>query len=315
VVRDLWRRLASLQTPQQGGQVPRPRWWVFALSLGGLAAQCWARYHGWLAADLGFAGHLLLAWSTLAALLVAAHGRSFIGSWTGRTWAVLATATVCLLAFWHFGRMDAWARWWAPHIDPLGWCAPLLPFAYFALSGVVLRLVLPLAIGRRWGIGPADVGLGRGHSERSLVWTYAALYLAVLPFVLRAAGTAAFQAKYPMARAIIGSDRTLAWEWLVAYEALYVLVFVGGEFFWRGWLAMGLERDLGLYALLAMVIPYVIAHFGKPLPETLGAIAAGLALGWLALQHRSVWLGVAVHFAVAVTMDLAAIYRGGLRII
>jgi hypothetical protein len=44
----------------------------------------------------------------------------------------------------------------------------------------------------------------------------------------------------------------------------------------------------------------------------LGAIAAGSALGWLALQHRSVWLGVALHYGVALTMDLSALYKGGL---
>jgi membrane protease YdiL (CAAX protease family) len=52
-------------------------------------------------------------------------------------------------------------------------------------------------------------------------------------------------------------------------------------------------------------------HFGKPLPETIGAILAGLALGALSIKSRSVYWGVAIHYAVAITMDLGALYRSG----
>ncbi len=64
-----------------------------------------------------------------------------------------------------------------------------------------------------------------------------------------------------------------------------------------------------------MLIPYVLIHYGKPLPETLGAAAAGLTLGYLALRHRSFWLGVAVHWAVALAMDLSAMARRGIEIL
>jgi membrane protease YdiL (CAAX protease family) len=59
------------------------------------------------------------------------------------------------------------------------------------------------------------------------------------------------------------------------------------------------------------MIPYVMIHFGKPLPETLGAIIAGLVLGHLALKSRSVWLGIATHVIVATSMDFAALLRRG----
>lgn len=71
---------------------------------------------------------------------------------------------------------------------------------------------------------------------------------------------------------------------------------------------------MGPHALLFALVPYVCGHFGKPLAEALGAIAAGSVLGWLALKHRSVWLGVALHYGVALTMDVLAIARAGLRL-
>jgi len=45
------------------------------------------------------------------------------------------------------------------------------------------------------------------------------------------------------------------------------------------------------------------------MPETLAAIFAGLVLGILALRSRSIWGGVAIHVAVALTMDATALLR------
>jgi membrane protease YdiL (CAAX protease family) len=50
-------------------------------------------------------------------------------------------------------------------------------------------------------------------------------------------------------------------------------------------------------------------HFGKPIQETLGAIVAGILLGFMALKTRSIWLGAALHIAVAWTMDGLAVWR------
>ena len=64
-----------------------------------------------------------------------------------------------------------------------------------------------------------------------------------------------------------------------------------------------------------MVMPYVIGHCGKPLPETLGAVGAGLVLGALALHHRSFWLGAIAHWVIAITMDLMALWRRGISVV
>jgi hypothetical protein len=43
----------------------------------------------------------------------------------------------------------------------------------------------------------------------------------------------------------------------------------------------------------------------------MGAILAGTALGWLALKHRSVWLGAALHVGIALVMDAMALWGRG----
>ncbi len=55
-----------------------------------------------------------------------------------------------------------------------------------------------------------------------------------------------------------------------------------------------------------MTVPYVMIHFGKEFPETMGAIVAGIFLGTLAMRTKSIWGGFLVHSLVAVSMDVAS---------
>ena len=145
-----------------------------------------------------------------------------------------------------------------------------------------------------------------------MAWLYLGLYLVIGPALFFASLGSDYLAKYPLARDIIDPATNGIWiGHFLVYEALYALVFISGEGFWRGYLTFGSERDLGFYGLSFMLVPYVTGHFGKPFSETLGAIVAGSLLGFLALKHRSVWLGVALHYGVALTMDLLAVWRNG----
>ena len=74
----------------------------------------------------------------------------------------------------------------------------------------------------------------------------------------------------------------------------------------------GNKKRFGFYSILVMTIPYCMIHFGKPLPETLAAIIAGVVLGVLSLKSNSIWLGVAIHFSVAITMDFCSLWQSGL---
>ena len=73
----------------------------------------------------------------------------------------------------------------------------------------------------------------------------------------------------------------------------------------------GLRHRLGPYAIPVMTVPYCMIHFAKPLPETCAAIVAGLALGFMSLKTRSILLGAAIHVSVALSMDLASLWRQG----
>ncbi len=128
------------------------------------------------------------------------------------------------------------------------------------------------------------------------------LFLCVLPAVLLASTTHSFRHTYPFYR-LANRSGTDLWCW----EALYAAQFVSLEFFFRGFILNGLRRALGSNAIFVMIVPYCMIHFQKPMPETLGAIGAGLILGTLAMRTKSIWGGVCIHIGVAMTMDVLAL--------
>ncbi len=130
----------------------------------------------------------------------------------------------------------------------------------------------------------------------------------MLPIVITASFTESFQHKYPFYKLQEGEGlfpRFFIWE------CLYLLQFFAVEFFFRGFMLHGNKQRFGFYSILVMTIPYCMIHFGKPLPETLAAIIAGLVLGVLSLKSNSIWLGVAIHFSVAITMDFCSLWQKG----
>jgi membrane protease YdiL (CAAX protease family) len=141
---------------------------------------------------------------------------------------------------------------------------------------------------------------GRGFFRHLVI--YVALFLLVLPLVIIASRTHQFRETYPFYR-----NANHSYGDLFAWEAVYAAQFMALEFFFRGFLLQGLRRAIGGNAVFVMLVPYCMIHFGKPLPETLGAIGAGLILGTLAMRTKSIWGGVLIHLGVAMTMDLLAL--------
>lgn len=147
-------------------------------------------------------------------------------------------------------------------------------------------------------------------------WAYLGMYLVILPFVLWMAREASFQHTYPFfkptdvglgALDANGAPTTVYWKRFWVWEIFYALQFLSLEFFFRGFMLHGTRRALGIGSVYVMMIPYCMIHFGKPLPETLGALIAGLVLGFMSLKTRSIWLGAASHISVALTMDFSAL--------
>ena len=217
---------------------------------------------------------------------------------------ILASAALIVI-YHYYGLPSYFGREHLPSIPADRPLRPLYPYGYWAVSSLLIRVAIPAALvvlvfrerlrdyGFRWSRKHAGI--------------YVGFYFAMLPLLYLASRQADFQQKYPFfAEAAEGGLP------LVLYELCYGVQFFALEAFFRGFMIFGLQRRFGDYALLIMALPYCLIHFGKPLPETLGAIGAGLALGYLALRSGSFYLGALLHWGIALTMDLLALSaRGG----
>jgi membrane protease YdiL (CAAX protease family) len=137
--------------------------------------------------------------------------------------------------------------------------------------------------------------------------TYIVFFLFMIPLILFVSTTESFQNKYPF----YDPNGENLWPNFIIWQCLYLTQFFALEFFFRGFMIHGIKKRFGFYSIFVMMIPYVMIHFQKPMPENLGAIFAGIILGALSLKSRSIWLGVAIHYSVAITMDLAALWQKG----
>ncbi len=180
--------------------------------------------------------------------------------------------------------------------------------AWWAVVSVLGYTVIPIVSIKLLGESIRDFGAGFKWSPGA--WKpYALLFGLSIPFIALASGLSGFQARYPFYPLAAGESW---WPYLWAWWGLYALQFMALEFFFRGFMVFGLRLRLGIAAVFVMMVPYTMIHFTKPFAEATAAILGGTVLGFLSLRSRSVWLGAALHIAIAATMDLFALGRAGL---
>lgn len=222
---------------------------------------------------------------------------------------VVVSAMLLLIVFLVFGRSDAYRRVFEPLV-PKDARTPLLGFAYFTTCSLIFRLIVPYLLVRfKLRQPPRSYGYAlRGGTK--MRWVYLGLFVVVVPVVVWASTRPDFQATYPQARGVlIGDEASL--RLFILYQAAYFMMFLSGESFWRGYMTFGLGRDLDIAAIPWMVMMYSIGHYGKPILEVNGSIVAGFTLGYLALRHRSFFLGALLHWSIALTMDLSVLCQRG----
>ncbi len=171
---------------------------------------------------------------------------------------------------------------------------------YVIIPVLVIKLVLR---GRVRDYGVRVRGILGGS------WIYLVFFGALVPWLLFFSRTGSFQAQYPFYG--LQSDEPL-WPRFWIWEVFYATQFLCLEFFFRGFVLHGTRHRFGAYSIFVMTVPYCMIHYGKPMPETFSAIGAGIVLGLMSLKTRSIWLGAVLHVAVALSMDLLALWHKGL---
>jgi membrane protease YdiL (CAAX protease family) len=96
---------------------------------------------------------------------------------------------------------------------------------------------------------------------------------------------------------------------LSAFEFILILLFalppyyLAEEFFFRGFLFMGLWRKIGWHSYWITEVIFTWAHLGKPPIEILIAFPAGIILNYLTLRTRSIYPAMFVHYTMGAVMN------------
>jgi membrane protease YdiL (CAAX protease family) len=255
-----------------------------------------------------------------------AESREYARTARGFDWKtaliLVTTAVTLTIQEYAFGR--AGVDWIPATLDMLGATAQatalksllgdaqnlrLAERVYWAVGTLITYVLIPwLVVKLLFRERLRDFGLRIRGIHRS-AWAYLVMLAVMVPVLLWVSTTERFLNYYPFYKLQSGEP---LWPRFCIWEAFYVTQFVALEFFLRGFLVLWLRRRFGFYAIFAMMVPYCMIHFGKPMPETFAAIIAGIVLGFMSLKTRSIWLGAAVHVAVALGMDFLSLWRNGL---
>jgi membrane protease YdiL (CAAX protease family) len=165
----------------------------------------------------------------------------------------------------------------------------------FVISAIVIKFVLRENL--------KDYGIQIGELKVGLI--YSGIFLIVMiALIWFFSSTPAFSEKYPH----LLSTRS-NWEEFFIYEMGMIIYMISWEFIWRGFMLFGLKERFGYYSVLIQMIPFVILHNGKPVAETFGAIAGGIALGVLAFRSNSIIYCVITHSGVMFSIDMISTLR------
>ena len=67
---------------------------------------------------------------------------------------------------------------------------------------------------------------------------------------------------------------------------------LGWEFFYRGFMTLGLKDSLKEGAILVQMIPFTLLHLGKPMAESVACIPSGLIWGYIAYKGEEFLTGI-----------------------
>lgn len=164
-------------------------------------------------------------------------------------------------------------------------------FTESAWNNVVFYLAIPLLTILLLRQNPLHWGLGLGDWK----WTLGSTLVGAVGVAL----TLLFFSLIPAMRDYYRPMRPEPGEFWGWFGLVTVELFTW-EFIWRGFMLFGLEPGLGEFAVYVQMVPFAIAHLGKPEIETLTSIVGGILLGFIIRKCRSFWPAFLLHLGLYV---------------
>jgi membrane protease YdiL (CAAX protease family) len=113
-----------------------------------------------------------------------------------------------------------------------------------------------------------------------------------------------FIAEYPLYK---GAGASL--PIFIVYSLLYLVYYLGWEFFFRGYMQFGLKGRLGdANAILVQTLASCLLHIGKPDAEIYASILGGIVWGMVVFRTRSLLPVLLLHWLLGISLDAFVIY-------
>ena len=215
-----------------------------------------------------------------------------------RSAIILLSSILLVVTWWHLGSPKFYLEHYSDRTAPWGEAAKVAPACAFlttlVLLGVIPALIVKFVLREKL----ADYGVGLGNRLRTV-----RSFVMVAPFLLLIAylssRSPAVVAEYPLNRVAGRSPADFGF-----HVATYLLLYLGWEFHFRGFLQYGLRESVGdVPAILIQTMGSTLGHLGKSAAETYAAVAAGLLFGVLAFRTRSLLSGLMLHTVLGVSLD------------
>jgi membrane protease YdiL (CAAX protease family) len=232
---------------------------------------------------------IILLWTALGLTIIKYYGNPDFFADVLKNWRLNSLSD----------NLKCWLEAGNGSLRRLGWWVGTMLFVYWLVPVLLIKLLFKEKL--------SDYGWQMKNAFKDW-WLYALMLVVMLPLVIYFSSTSSFQSRYPFYNPQY--DKALYPDFFL-WEIMYFAQFIGLEFFFRGFITLGLRKRFGYYSVFIMTVPYCMIHFGKPMPETIGAIGAGIVLGTLAMKSRSIFMGVLIHYSIAISMDVCALWRKG----
>jgi hypothetical protein len=180
---------------------------------------------------------------------------------------------------------------------------------YYYKSGIQLiqGALLFAPVFMIWSVKNKSLSLSQQGFGTGNIRPYFLLLAGMIPLITAASFSPDFLESYPVFFRIFPQEilpTPLPIFPIIGFELAYAFDFIATEYFFRGFMIIGLLHFFGKDIILPIACFYVVIHFGKPLGETLSSFFGGIILGVFAANSRNIWGGILVHIGIAWLMEL-----------